>query len=499
MIVVVRADANCRIGIGHIARCLSLARELVLFGDRVILISSSILPDMLLSKSHSVAECRVLGGNDDDAQAFIEAIGTDIPDWVVVDHYGLDAKWHGVVRQRFGCCVLAIDDLGDRPLAADIIVDHNPIADYYAKYRNVNIFGARILSGPHFSLIARDYAGLVSHECATVVRSIGIFVGGSDPLGLSGKLLRMCRRSLGFSGDIEVVSTSMNPDLEVLRRLCEGPLNATLSIDLPDLNGFHQRHDLYIGAGGGSTWERCRRGLPSLVLAYAENQRVVVEALERVGAAKCVWWAGDSDLISVENALRELLVNYEMRRALSQASHRLVDGYGALRVAVCMRAGALTVRQATVDDAQLIYDWRNHPEVRQVSRMQLPIDFDTHVRWLESTLTSSAHCVLIAELGTRAVGVIRYHRTSIGSFEVSLYCDPVLTGIGLGSTMLRAGEMEIMRRCDTPITVTAFVLPGNENSNRLFQKNGFIECDGMWCKFVAQNTTQTVSGTFGGD
>lgn len=498
MIVAIRADADSGIGLGHVARCLSLAEALLAFGCRVILVSTSVLPEVLLSKAKGVADCRVMFGREDESQAFVDTIGSDIPDWVVVDSYSIDARWHSVVRRKFGCRLVVIDDLADRPLAADIVVDHNLSRDYRVKYRDIVQPGTRILSGPSYALISSGYEGVIPREPSAMVRSIGIFLGGTDPLGLSGELLRICRTEAGFDGTIEVVSTSANADIDVLRRACEGPLNAKLSIDLPDLIDFYQRHDVYIGAGGGSAWERCRCGVPALVVGMADNQRVVLEALESLGAAICVYGRRASTLAEISGGLRRMLTDYQLRKRLVAASLELVDGNGALRIAAAMMTSSLTVRSATIDDAQMIYRWRNHPSVRRVSRDSIPIDFDLHLRWLKSALQSESRHVMIAEINGRGVGVIRYDVFSDDTLEVSLYCDPRLTGVGIGSAMLNAGEREMAGRLSADVTVTAFVLPGNESSERMFERAGFVERDGIWRKALTPSEARPSGLHLGG-
>ncbi len=485
MIVVIRADADSGIGLGHVARCLSLAEALVAFGCRVMLVSASVLPEVLLSKAKGLVDCRVMVEQEDKLQAFVDTIGSEIPDWVVVDSYSIDARWHSVVRRKFGCRLVVIDDLADRPLAADMVVDHNFSRDYRVKYRDVVEAGTRILSGPSYALISSGYAAVTPREPSATVRSIGIFLGGTDPLGLSGELLRICRTLAAFDGEIELVSTSANADLEGLRQSCEGPLNAKLSIDLPDLIDFYQRHDVYIGAGGGSTWERCRCGVPALVVGVADNQRVVIEALGSLGAAMCLFWRGPSTLAAIGAGLRHIITDYQLRKVMVSASLELVDGNGALRIAAAMITSSLIVRSATIDDAQMMYRWRNHPSVRRVSRDSMPMDFDSHLRWLKSALQSESRHVMIAEINGRGVGVIRYDVLFDDTLEVSLYCDPRLTGIGIGSAMLNAGEGEIAGRLSTDVTVTAFVMPGNESSERMFERVGFVERDGIWRKALS--------------
>jgi len=490
VIVIIRADANSGIGLGHVARCLSLAEALAVFGCRVIMVSASALPVVLLSKAKGVVECRVLIEHEDESQAFFDTIGSEIPDWVVVDSYSIDARWHSVVRRKFGCRLLVIDDLADRPLAADIVVDHNLSRDYQVKYRDIATPSTRILSGPTYALISSDYAAVKPREPSAVVRSVGIFLGGTDPIGLSGELLRICRTDAAFDGEIELVSTSANDHLDGLRRACEGSLNVTLSIDLPDLIDFYQRHDVYIGAGGGSTWERCRCGVPALVVGVADNQRVVIEALGSLGAAICVFWRGPSALAEIGAGLRRILTDHQLRKKMVAASLDLVDGNGALRIAAAMMTSSLRVRSATIDDAQMMYGWRNHPSVRRVSRDSTPMDFDSHLRWLKSALESESRHVMIAEINGRGVGVIRYDYLSDGHLEVSLYCDPRLTGIGIGSAMLNAGEGEMAGLLSAEVVVTAFVLSGNESSERMFARAGFVERDGIWRKGLSPSVAR---------
>ena len=49
-------------------------------------------------------------------------IGASRPDWLIVDHYGIDARWHRALKNRLGRDyfgkIMVIDDLADRP--------HNP-------------------------------------------------------------------------------------------------------------------------------------------------------------------------------------------------------------------------------------------------------------------------------------------------------------------------------------------------------------------------------------
>lgn len=184
------------------------------------------------------------------------------PDTVVVDHYAFDARWHRAVRNALGCRLLVIDDTADRALDADALLDHNWAPDHRTKYAGRLQRKPLWLCGPRFALLAGAYRGAGRYRFHDAVRSIGVFMGGTDPGGISARVLASCRVA-GFTGPVEVVSASANPHLAGLRQACANDGHATLTLDQPDLATFFARHDLQVGAGGSASWERCCIGAPT--------------------------------------------------------------------------------------------------------------------------------------------------------------------------------------------------------------------------------------------
>jgi UDP-2,4-diacetamido-2,4,6-trideoxy-beta-L-altropyranose hydrolase len=88
--------------------------------------------------------------------------------------------------------------------------------------------------------------------------------------------------------------------------------------------------DLCIGAAGGSAWERCCLGLPTLVLILASNQQAGAKALQAHGAA---WLAADTDqlmeqLTALFNPDKAVAILSEM----SQVAAKLTAGHGVKQV-----------------------------------------------------------------------------------------------------------------------------------------------------------------------
>ena len=291
-------------------------------------------------------------------------------------------------------------------------------------------------------------------------------MGGTDPDGISARVLAACRAA-GFAGAVEVVSTSANPHLNALREVCAANAAVTLTLDQPDLAAFFARHDLQIGAGGGATWERCCIGAPTIAIAVAANQSAVVPGLASLGAVRA---ATEHTLADV---LRELIADPAQRQSLAQTAAALVDGRGAQRVALHLLRDTLGLRPATLADAPLLHAWRNHPAVRAVSGKPEVIAFADHQAWMRRVLAAPYRWLFVAQVGALPVGSIRFDRLASGHLEVSLYTDPQLQGLGLGPRLLRAGEQQMRHQLQTPFTVDATVRVGNAASQKLFEGSGY--------------------------
>lgn len=487
--VAIRVDASAVMGTGHLKRCLSLAHALLEQGAQVSLVSRSL--DSVAAQVLLSAPCPVrwlpapVAGTDLpldhhspphaawagvawalDALDTTTALQTERPDWLVVDHYALDARWHETLRAALGCRLLVIDDTSDRPLDPDVLLDQNWAPDHRAKYADLLAREPLWLVGPRYALLSPAYRSAPRYRFKPKVRSLGIFMGGTDPDSISARVLAACR-TMGFSGGIEVVSTSTNPHLATLREACAADHSAALTLDEADLAAFFSRHDLQIGAGGGATWERCCIGAPTIAIAIAANQFAVVPGLGTLGALHATTEA------SLAETLRELICDPAARQALATRAAALVDGRGAQRVALRIMRDALTVRPATLADLGLLHSWRNHPAVRAVSGSRGAIGANEHNRWLQGVLLSQDRWLFVAQLGQLSIGSIRFDCLQTGRVAVSLYLDPELLGLGLGPRLLLAGERQMQQFLRSPFSLEATVMPGNTASQRLFEGCGY--------------------------
>lgn len=479
------------IGTGHVRRCLALAHAFFEAGAEVRFVTRDLGVDAatMVSKAgfdvvELAAPCGApitsavphaawagVGGRA-DTEATIEVLREWEPAWVIIDHYAFDSQWHEAVRRALSCRILVIDDLADRSIAADLLVDQNLSPDHTRKYAGRLERDASLLVGPRFALLGPSFANAPRYRSREEVRSIGVFMGGVDQSNMSLTALAAIAAAR-FEGEVELVSTSSNPNLASLCEAAAARPGTIVSVDLPDLAGFFARHDLQIGAGGGATWERCCIGAPTVLLVVAENQLAVVPELASKGVVASTEPIGAVDVSNIAATLRQTIGEPERRRILAEHSQGLVDGLGARRVALRTLAETLTVRSACRDDGQMMHRWRNDPVTRSVSRNTAEIGWDDHMAWLNRTLADPVRSLMIGAVGGLPVGVIRFDRGSGRTAEVSLYLDPALHGLGLGRAMLLAGEADAACGLD----ISAEVMEGNIGSARLFESAGYRRID----------------------
>lgn len=338
MRVIMRTDASVAIGSGHVIRCLTLADRLRSEGADVVFVCATLpgnLFELVRSRGYvcsvlspSVADSSLLDA--EETRSAVAEIIAGIADWLVVDHYGLDASWEEKVR---GCChrLMVIDDVANRPHSCDLLLDQN--YDDRSRYSALVPAGSRLLLGPKYALLRPEYAAnRRPYEFRLrPLKRVFVFFGGSDPDDLTGKTLNalMAPSLRNLKADV-VVGGNYSHYASLNALACE---RGSTKIYGPQdhLADLMMNADLAVGAGGVTNWERMTVGLPSLVITLAENQVPISQQLHQRGIIRLI---GKSEDISVEDITTALLDEIGSRAYLGRIapSMALCDGEGADRV-----------------------------------------------------------------------------------------------------------------------------------------------------------------------
>jgi UDP-2,4-diacetamido-2,4,6-trideoxy-beta-L-altropyranose hydrolase len=402
--IAIRADARADLGGGHIMRCLTLADALSQRGCEIAFAccpGSAELVPALANAPYPVLDA------DNPGHLPLPAHWRGRTDGIIIDLY--DASQEDEARLRKRCNVLTTyGELLHRQHVCDVLIDQNMGRHGELHAERVE-GGARFLLGPAYFAARREFntlrpAALERRQSPRLSRIL-ITMGLTDLDAIS---LRLARAALTASNaEIEVILGPEAPSRAPLDTLAANEPRLTITIGANDMAHRMARADLAIGAGGGTAFERCILGLPSLVCVLADNQAALATALDAAGAAICL--SADQPLeTQIQHHLSRL--SAADLRIMSDHAARVCDGRGAERVADAildgLQARALSLRPAVSADEDRVLAWRNSDHVR--SNMYVPdvIAPEEHQAWFTETLSGKGRQLMILSKGDEAVGVI---------------------------------------------------------------------------------------------
>mgnify|MGYP001773521573 CR=1 FL=1 len=112
----------------------------------------------------------------------------------------------------------------------------------------------------------------------------------------------------------------------------------------------------------------------------------------------------------------------------------------------------LELKNADINDADLLFSWANDMDVRRNSFHQDTIEYDDHIRWLSGKLDADDCRILIASLDHRPVGQVRFD-VEDGIAWIDYSVDAQFRGRGIATVMLNHA-MELADRQITESSLT---------------------------------------------
>jgi UDP-2,4-diacetamido-2,4,6-trideoxy-beta-L-altropyranose hydrolase len=300
MKVLVRCDASAVIGSGHVMRCLTLADFLSSRGARISFVCRELpgdLTHLIEGKGYPVHRITLkTPGWEEDAEksaVFATEAGMGF-EWLIVDHYRLDARYERRMR-RLGVKILAIDDLADRPHDCDLLLDQNLHKNMELRYQGLLPAHCLPLLGPQYALLRPEFfeARLKLRPRRGELKRILVSFGGADPTNETAKVMAALELLETGSPALDVVVGSANLDAASVQAACAARKEWSFHNQVDNMAELMSRADLALGGGGGTTWERCFLGLPSLTVVVADNQREPTEAVAEKGATWNLGWHSD--------------------------------------------------------------------------------------------------------------------------------------------------------------------------------------------------------------
>lgn len=374
--VVIRADANSKIGMGHVMRCLSVADALLKRGEEVLFVTADDTPVPLLTKKG--IPYRVLHTNYADMEAELPELwevlrelpqGVESPDAtlaqkntsILVDSYYVTEKYLAALKKRI--TTIYMDDIYAFSYPVDMLINYNIYGEEMGYEKDAAFADTKLLLGTEYVPLREEFsagAGYAQsrkellaetenvtpaedrlHQTAEQGRTadggILITTGGSDSFNLAGQLLMEAMKYDALKEkEYHVVSGSLNPHIGELQALAQKHENIHIHCNVTNMAELMAESKVALSAGGSTLYELCAMGVPVIAFSFAENQERLVQTFVKRGIAQYggnYRTDGNKMIQNTIAGLETLLEDKNLRSEYRKKARTLVDGKGAERIA----------------------------------------------------------------------------------------------------------------------------------------------------------------------
>lgn len=366
--VVIRADANSKIGMGHVMRCLSVADALLKRGEEVLFVTADDTPVPLLTKKG--IPYRVLHTDYADMEAELPGLlcilqeltqRAELPEEVLsrmssqrkdiailVDSYYVTEKYLAALKKRI--TTIYMDDIYAFSYPVDMLINYNIYGEEMGYEKDAAFADTKLLLGTKYVPLREEFSAGAGYVQSRKELSLGaanvtpaeeggilITTGGSDSFNLAGQLLMEAMKYDALKEkEYHVVSGSLNPHIGELQALAQKHENIHIHCNVTNMAELMAESKVALSAGGSTLYELCAMGVPVIAFSFAENQERLVQTFVKRGIAQYggnYRTDGNKMIQNTIAGLETLLEDKNLRSEYRKKARTLVDGKGAERIA----------------------------------------------------------------------------------------------------------------------------------------------------------------------
>ena len=338
--VLIKCDYGHKIGMGHLSRCISIAREIQKSGHEPIFIANR--QNQFFLVKHDLQYIS-LDNNENDLTTEADNINSVIehisPDCVLIDSHNVSYSY--LKRIEEACPVAYIEDELKNAYPVHLLINGHIYArrsDYQRLYSLQGIRLPQLLLGPKYMPLNESYSQHFARRgFGDQVETTLIFLaGGSDPEHVTVKLLKYINSlAASLPYKLLVIVGVLNEDYEEIETLAKGNTRLTVYCGESDFKNIFSKVDIAVSAAGITLYELAACGVPTIAYSLADNQIIVGKAFQKKGICKYI-----GDVRNDKNFFRRLfseleilMGNCDAQIEMSKNGLNTVDGKGCIRVA----------------------------------------------------------------------------------------------------------------------------------------------------------------------
>lgn len=341
--ILFRVDGNQNIGIGHIMRCMSVAKAASERGIRCLFVTSGEEPVELINSNGYEAE--VLNTDYSDMESEIDKLLLIVekysPKAILYDSFFLREDYIKRIRSQVSgdVKIAVIDDACKYAFACDVII-HYAVDEEIKRQRYEEIYELSgvglpsILAGVRYAPIRGEFRKHQKTAINERIKDVLFLSGGSDIGHITLRFMQEIKERTESSDYVFYIAIgAMCSDKEQIYDMSEGMSNIRIYENYDKMWELMSDVDFAITAGGVTLMELCACGTPCGVYFFVDNQ-LPTEILCKAIPVPCL---GDirNDEKAIEKMFQLILDMDEDeagRRSMSERQRQVVDGCGAERI-----------------------------------------------------------------------------------------------------------------------------------------------------------------------
>ena len=326
--MIIRVDANKRIALGHLKRCLALGEALRDEGQESMFVCAED-DEARTILERSGFEFKLVSeetNTKDDAVRAMELARSLGVKAILLDSYNVDDAYVSFFEDQ-GIAVIYIDDFAKADIPCSVILNGTPGSE------RIPYAAPMKLLGKDYIILAKEY-WKPPHAHIGRVENILITMGSVDHYDLSTRVLRFLeKQEQDFS--VSVVAGPYYENRAQIETQRKGMSKEVEIFFNPDsLIRLMGKCSMAISAGGFTLYELATMGKPTLGISLWENQNGNVRSLGDRQIIEPLFYSDDTSFdVKLEQAVCALLGDEKKRCELSTNGQRHFDGQGAIRTA----------------------------------------------------------------------------------------------------------------------------------------------------------------------
>jgi UDP-2,4-diacetamido-2,4,6-trideoxy-beta-L-altropyranose hydrolase len=325
--LVLRADGNSNIGLGHIVRLLSIA-DLCKESFECLFLTIESGPAISELIKHY---CPLIIVPLDNEKEFLASTLTP-SDLVILDGYHYDENYQTIIRSITHKLVM-IDDIADRHLLADVVINHG--GEQLRKKYSVEPY-CELLLGFQWLMLREPFLNAAKNSrWIDKVDSIFICMGGADPFNITVKVLQAALAS-AFIKKVVVVTGSAFTNMQQLDTIIlngreKKKIIHEQNIDAQRMVMLVQECQVAICPSSSIALEICCVKAGLITGTFVENQEAIHHQMIRSG---CCISIGDFKVATVETFVESLnnMKSLETINAIMEKQGEAIDGLSGERI-----------------------------------------------------------------------------------------------------------------------------------------------------------------------